>query len=275
MRVRPELLIAALCLAAAPTTRPATTAPSVDQRIDQLLAPPPPVVRRPTPVRGMTGRVIPYVREGTTVIDLPGHLGHTADRRAAVFTFTADGDGLVYPPMIVLPNLELDAMERQQSAAMAAGGDAGLFRVSGWVTEYKGRNYLRLDRATSEPDDRSLPRAAGRRTDLASGPAAVAPAAVTVPLLRDGTHLPTRTGRLNVSPDGSQAELTFDTDGRAMRDPPMIILPNLKLANMEGQRNGLSKDFKFRVSGTVTEYHGRNYILLDKCVASQDYDSDF
>jgi hypothetical protein len=275
----------AMCLAAGPTTRPVdadgqtsapTTGPTVDQRIDDLLAPlatlrapPSPANRNPKPVAG----VVPWVREGTTIQKQLGRLGHTADGRTAVFTFEADPadpTAQVYAPMILLPNLELDAMER----AHAAGAPTS-FRISGLVTEYKGRNYLRVDRSAAEGDEQLLPRQERRATDRSSGRAAIDPSAPPLTLVRDGTRLVDRTGRLNTKADGSQAVLTFDTDNKTMRDAPMIVLPNLKLANMEGQRNGMAKDVKFRCSGTVTEYGGRNYILLDKAVACPDYDSEF
>jgi hypothetical protein len=77
---------------------------------------------------------------------------------------------------------------------------------------------------------------------------------------------------LSHTPDGQQAIFTFDTDGTTLADPPMIILPNLKLLSMENAVTGQSKDVHFRVSGKITEYKGRNYILLDKAVVVADVD---
>jgi hypothetical protein len=118
-----------------------------------------------------------------------------------------------------------------------------------------------------------LPAPAARdATDKTSGPGAVAPGAPVLPLVREGTHLIEHTGRLNHTPDGTQAIFTFDSDGKTMKDAPMIILPNLKLMSMEGAALAASKDVRFRISGTVTEYKGRNYILLDKIVVVADID---
>ena len=50
----------------------------------------------------------------------------------------------------------------------------------------------------------------------------------------------------------------------------MLLLPNLKLMLMQDQRNNASRDVKFRVTGMVTEYMGRNYLLLDKVVVVND-----
>jgi hypothetical protein len=38
---------------------------------------------------------------------------------------------------------------------------------------------------------------------------------------------------------------------------------------------GLAGDLHFRISGTVTEYKGRNYILLDKAVSMADVEKQF
>ena len=70
-------------------------------------------------------------------------------------------------------------------------------------------------------------------------------------------------------------EFTFDSDGKTMKDPPLVVLPNLKLMAMENAVTGSSRDLRFRISGTVTEYKGRNYILLDKVVVVPDLDQQF
>jgi len=98
---------------------------------------------------------------------------------------------------------------------------------------------------------------------------AVAPKVDTQNLVREGSYIVDRTGRLTRTPEG-QAELTFDADGFALKDPPMLILPNLTLMKMELMVKNSSKDLRFHVSGMITEYNGRNYILLDEVVQKQD-----
>jgi hypothetical protein len=85
-------------------------------------------------------------------------------------------------------------------------------------------------------------------------------------LIREGTILPDRVGRLTKTADGQWYELTLEADGVALQDPPLLLLPNLKLMTMERQLRDNSRDLRFRVTGTITEYNGRNYILLDKLV---------
>jgi len=113
------------------------------------------------------------------------------------------------------------------------------------------------------------------RVDTSSGPAAVAPKAPAVPLVREGSYIVDRVGRLTKSADGQTVEFTFDSDGQAMKDPPMIILPNLNLMSMEDAVAAGSQDLRFRVTGLVTEYKGRNYILLDKVTVPPDAAQQF
>ncbi len=111
--------------------------------------------------------------------------------------------------------------------------------------------------------------------DATSGSGAVAPGAPTVTVMREGSFIVDRTGRLTRSADGQQMEFTFDADGVALKDPPLVILPNLKLMTMENAVSSSNKDLRFRVTGMVTEYRGRNYLLLDKAVVIPDVVQQF
>jgi hypothetical protein len=113
--------------------------------------------------------------------------------------------------------------------------------------------------------------------DRTSGDAAMKPHAPVVTVMREGTPLVNRVGRLTqvAGPEGSRAEFTFEVDGQALRDPPLIILPNLRLMAMEDAVRAASRDLRFRVSGVVTEYRGRNYLLLEKVTVVQDASQQF
>ncbi len=131
------------------------------------------------------------------------------------------------------------------------------------------------------------PRKAGQERELAyneppaadrtSGEGALKPHAPVVTVMREGTPLVNRVGRLTLTSgtEGSRAEFTFDADGQALRDPPLILLPNLKLMAMEDAVRAASRDLRFRVSGVVTEYRGRNYLLLEKVTVVQDVTQQF
>jgi hypothetical protein len=45
---------------------------------------------------------------------------------------------------------------------------------------------------------------------------------------------------------------------------------NLKLMAMEQQLETLNRDVRFRVSGMVTEYRGRNHLLVEEVVVVRD-----
>ena len=101
--------------------------------------------------------------------------------------------------------------------------------------------------------------------NAATGSGSLAPNAPAMPLLREGTDILERSGYLRKT-NGDLPEFVFDSDGRTLEDPPMLVLPNLKLMQMENALSSATTPLHFRVSGTVTEYRGRNYILLDKVV---------
>jgi hypothetical protein len=115
-----------------------------------------------------------------------------------------------------------------------------------------------------------LPAVAGGGPDRTSGAGAVAPSAPVVNVLREGTFLVDRTGRLSRSADGSAAEFVFEADGTSLQDPPVVVIPNLKLMQMEDAAQNNTRDVRFRISGMLTEYRGRNHILLEKVVVVPD-----
>jgi hypothetical protein len=104
-------------------------------------------------------------------------------------------------------------------------------------------------------------------SDRTSSTGSVSPGAPGVTLVREGRYLPDRLGRLTRGPDGKTAEFTFDSDGKSLRDPPLIIMPCAKLAQMQATQLAVGQDVHFRMSGTVSEYRGRNYILPEKIVS--------
>jgi hypothetical protein len=100
--------------------------------------------------------------------------------------------------------------------------------------------------------------------DSTSGPGAVAPYATTQRVIREGTLLLDRMGRLTPSTDGKSFELTLEADGVPLSDPPLILIPNRKLMQLEDTVKNSYSDQKVRISGEITEYRGRNYLLLTR-----------
>jgi hypothetical protein len=111
--------------------------------------------------------------------------------------------------------------------------------------------------------------------DKKSASGAVAPNTPAVALQREGTFIFDRVGRLTHSADGSQAEFTFEADGKTLKDPPVVILPNLKLMTMEDAVKATNRDLRFRVTGMLTEYRGRNYLLLEKVLVPPEGNAQF
>ncbi len=106
--------------------------------------------------------------------------------------------------------------------------------------------------------------------DKTTGQGAVAPGAQPLNTLREGSYIVDRVGRLLKVADTNDWEFAFESDGQALKDPPVVVLPNLKLMLMEDQIKETRRDLKFRITGMVTEYRGRNYVLLDKVVVVGD-----
>ncbi len=98
----------------------------------------------------------------------------------------------------------------------------------------------------------------------------VAPDAPVLQLKREGSFVIDRLGRLIKSADGRGWEFALDADGQSLQDPPLRVLPNIKLMLMEDQLESAGRDLRFRVSGMLTEYRGRNHVLIEKVVVISD-----
>lgn len=133
----------------------------------------------------------------------------------------------------------------------------------------------RMLKPTTASSARPLRPTSAPSKDSTSGTATVAPGASILTVMREGSFLVDRTGRLTRAADGQSWEFTFDADARAMKDAPVVILPNLKLMAMEQAVKGSNRDLRFRITGMVTEYNGRNYVLLEKVLVVPDVVQQF
>lgn len=94
-------------------------------------------------------------------------------------------------------------------------------------------------------------------------PQGVVPHHATNNLLREGSDVISRAGHLQKAADGPYSEFVFDQKPAESKLTPMLALPNLQLMSMEDAASATKQDLTFTVSGMVTEYKGRNYILLE------------
>jgi hypothetical protein len=81
-------------------------------------------------------------------------------------------------------------------------------------------------------------------------------------LLPDGYRIVDRPGRL--TREGDYYTFTFESRSQGTPELPIRLLPNRLLEDMEITSEAGSKPVVFLVSGELTEYHGVNYLLLQK-----------
>lgn len=108
------------------------------------------------------------------------------------------------------------------------------------------------------------------KIDVGSSKNAVAPKAPSVALKREGDIISRRDGRVQRTADDQGWEFHFESDGKSLQDPPMLLLPNLRLTMIENSLHDSNRDLRFTVTGTITEYHGRNYLLVEKFTVVPD-----
>lgn len=236
-------------------------------------------------------------REGDYVRMRRGRIVEAPDGSCAVFVFEKNAAGTPAPPMVLVPCQALQSMED----LVHKRGDRFMFTLSGQVLQYRGVNYLlptmqRPPTAVSKPaaEDEAVPEqvvsvlqklqgkvdqnavaepaAAAGGADLA--PVAARPALAAVPkrvgaapgmptpkLRREGQYIRMRRGRIARAPQADSVLFVFDSDGSALADPPLAIVPCLTLQTMEQQVHKLGDRTVFVLSGQVLEYRGANYLL--------------
>ncbi len=92
--------------------------------------------------------------------------------------------------------------------------------------------------------------------------APVAPEVPTVMRLRERDSIYSRVGRLVKDEKTGIMLFDFDSDGQKMADPPLALIPCRYLAILENASEMGTRPLKFRISGEVTQYRGKNYLFL-------------
>lgn len=221
------------------------------------------------------------------------------DALVMVFESTSD-DEPDLPVMTMQPCSRLTEMLRVDQSR----DSSVVFEVNGQVFLFEGRNYLlpllftiAPDRAeggtdhvesdsaaatpgetgadADEPDIDALfakvaPGAAPRRhTPAAAGPADEA--AASTELLREGTMIVSRRGRLSVGNGGAwMFTVDNDTDGSPEADQPLRLMPCANLEIMIDHVREHRGSLSFTISGQVFLFDGRNYLLPSVVLIESD-----
>jgi len=184
------------------------------------------------------------------------------------------------PPIKLLHNVVLEVMVRT-----AGGGQALTFAVSGEMTVFEGENYLLPQVALRAPEGALRAEAPTHPTASDAAPEDVLqilqkqrPQREAMPVeslshsdkggsgfgsgvaaMPDGAPLANRAGRL--VREGGWWTFLFESDHPDHPEPPMRLMPNMTLEMMVKAAAAGGNGTVFIVSGEVTLFHGRNYLL--------------
>ena len=84
---------------------------------------------------------------------------------------------------------------------------------------------------------------------------------VQPPALREGSYIWNRPGRLLFNQPLHEWIFVFQADSSSLLEPPLILLPCRLLQRMETRSGRRGTEIKFRVSGKITQFKGRNYLF--------------
>ncbi len=84
---------------------------------------------------------------------------------------------------------------------------------------------------------------------------------VQPPALREGSYIWNRPGRLLFNQPLHEWIFVFQADSSSLSEPPLILLPCRLLQRMETRSGRRGTEIKFRVSGKITQFNGRNYLF--------------
>jgi len=214
--------------------------------------------------------------EGWALVDVGGHL----ERDGSWWVFASDSDHNVQKVRL-LPNATLEVLVRTATNAPSPIR----FIVSGRTTVFHQRNYLLLQsvardrRAAPAPPPKANAKPVATDADVADVLGALQKAQVGKdvldtrpvedaqhtgtrlrPLLPDGAAIISRPAR--VVKLGPRYDLVFESDDPDNPEPPLTMLPNLDMERMLKAVADNNYGQVFRVSGDVTQFEGRNYILV-------------
>lgn len=87
---------------------------------------------------------------------------------------------------------------------------------------------------------------------------------------KEGEMVIDRVGRLIFDPEEKNWTFVFEADGGSLAEPPVLLHPCRLLEVMETAAAKATRPIKFRVSGQITKYQARTYMLLRKVLVAYD-----
>ena len=193
----------------------------------------------------------------------------TVSQRAVIAVLAVASGGLAFgqfdvaPP--VAPPTAAPAATQVAPTAAAPGGPAS---APGQPTAQSVLENLLSTRPTAVAPAAVPPAGATAAVEARAG--AVAPNPPGVNRIPEGGFVWNQVGRLTKDAKTGEWLFVFDADGKALRDPPMGVIPSRLLMAMQKASDNGTKATKFRVSGEVTEYEGRNYLYVKDQRVVQD-----
>jgi hypothetical protein len=226
----------------------------------------------------------PLLREGGLLLEVPGRIERNQDLGVHVYRPDPERTGGIRRELILLPSRGLDDLARIEEVRERLEQDpmAGVFEVSGRVLVYQGRNFLLPESIVPVVDVETAPNetevtnaaesvdeddiaddlesrlearigAVPRSLDLEeAAPATAAP-------VRPGTRFVDRRGHLSRDPESGVWR--FVPSGDAPGVGGIVLLPCLELQRLERSSRQRDVSEPLLVSGLVTAYRGRNYLL--------------
>ncbi len=239
-------------------------------------------IKRVVPPSDSTGEgPPPLLREGGILLEVSGRIGR--DERLGVHVFRPDParTGGVRRAFVLLPSRGLEDLARIEALRENRKEDAlaGEFQVTGRVLVYRGRNFLLpesivpIESPGGEAKDAVAPEASNADDDLAADIEArlesrigavprsldlsEAPPSEEV-LIRAGTRFVDRRGQVVRDPESGVWR--FVPAGGGARGG-VVLLPCLELQRLEQRSRQREVSAPLLVSGLITGYRGRNYLL--------------
>lgn len=219
----------------------------------------------------------PLYPEGASVVDSTGRVVR-GERFWILLPDTPDESGTLPAPIKLLPNAVLEGIV----AASKNATNSPSFKISGEMTVHDNQNYLlaRVSTRATAPrqtkPSRVTPSVAtdASTDDIFSAFGAVEAGPSTMPLraaretlaggsvvvLPDGTPLIRRPGR--IIRDGDWWTFVFESSSAESFEQPLRLLPNKNLELMVSASQGSTSGVVLIVSGEVTAFKQRNYLLV-------------